>query len=92
MGLGKKGTNRLQAPPTTADELFKPTENIPANDLREDEETARGRPKGDATVPKRFQFSKELNQRLRKYCFENECSEVDVVRKALDNYLKSNTY
>lgn len=88
MGLGKRGEERLkkQAVPSS-DVLYKQTEPTTPLPLVS-EEKPRGRPKGEDVVPKRFQFSKVLNQRLRKFCFENECTEVDVVRKALEDYLK----
>ena len=37
--------------------------------------------------PKTFTLPLELNQRLRRFAFEHECKEVDVVRAALEAYL-----
>ncbi|WP_206215345.1 hypothetical protein [Desulfovibrio sp. ZJ200] len=36
---------------------------------------------------KTFTLPLELNQRLRRFAFEHECKEVDVVRAALEAYL-----
>ena len=46
-----------------------------------------GRPKGLPTKAKTFTLPLELNQRLRRFAFEHECKEVDVVRAALESYL-----
>lgn len=46
-----------------------------------------GRPKGEAVKVKSFALPVGLNQRLRRFAFEQERSEVDVVRAALEAYL-----
>ena len=46
-----------------------------------------GRPKGLPTKAKTFTLPLELNQRLRRFAFEHECKDVDVVRAALESYL-----
>ena len=46
-----------------------------------------GRPKKEAVKVKSFALPVGLNQRLRRFAFEQERSEVDVVRAALEAYL-----
>lgn len=72
------------------DDLFRPTvkdglEEQPTH--QEDNAKKIGRPKGEATKAKTFSLPLDLNRRLRRYAFERECSEVDVVRAALEDYL-----
>lgn len=45
-------------------------------------------PSKPVLVKKSFVISFELAEDLRKYCFENRKKEVDVVREALNAYLK----
>lgn len=89
MGLGEKGKKRM-AGTTRVDDLFRPTvKDGLAEQPSPQEDNAKkiGRPKGEATKAKTFSLPLELNQRLRRYAFERECSEVDVVRAALEEYL-----
>lgn len=80
MGLGNRGKQRIQGTETpTVKELFTPTENASKMKI--------GRPKGLPTKAKTFTLPLELNQRLRRFAFEHECKEVDVVRAALERYL-----
>lgn len=84
MGLGNRGKQRIQGTETpTVKELFTPTEKAEDSD-----QTSRiGRPKRLPTKAKTFTLPLELNQRLRRFAFEHECKEVDVVRAALESYL-----
>lgn len=41
-------------------------------------------------VHKHFELSEELNERLRFLAYKTRQREVDIVRKALDEYLRSN--
>ena len=84
MGLGDRGKRRVKLDGSpTVDDLFKPTEAVPP----ETTEKKIGRPKGEPVKPKTFTLPLELNQRLRRFAFEHECKEVDVVRAALEVYL-----
>ena len=75
MGLGNRGKQRIQGTETpTVKELFTPTEKTEDSDQASKMKI--GRPKGLPT-----------NQRLRRFAFEHECKEVDVVRAALESYL-----
>lgn len=87
MGLGDRGQKRIKVDNSPkVDDLFKPTEGL-ADAAAEDVERKIGRPKGGPVKPKTFSLPLELNQRLRLYAFEKECSEVDVVRAALEAFL-----
>lgn len=89
MGLGDRGKRRIRVNDTpTADALFAPTETLTA--ASNEEERRVGRPKGSPTKAKTFTLPLELNQRLRRFAFERECKEVDVVRAALEAYLDAN--
>ena len=46
-----------------------------------------GGPKGEAVKVKSFALPVGLNQRLRRFAFEQERSEVNVVWAALEAYL-----
>lgn len=84
MGLGNRGKDRVNG--NKVDDLFKPTEPI-ATSSDQGLEKKIGRPKNVPAKPKTFALPLELNQRLRRFAFENECKEVDVVRIALTEYL-----
>ena len=89
MGLGEKGKKRMAGAPKV-DDLFRPTvkdDSVEQPLAQEDNAKKIGRPKGEATKAKTFSLPLELNQRLRRYAFERECSEVDVVRAALEEYI-----
>lgn len=90
MGLGDRGKRRIKvegAP--TVDELFKPTETQGEAAQPDTMEKKIGRPKGGPVKPKTFTLPLELNQRLRRFAFEHECKEVDVVRAALELYFET---
>lgn len=90
MGLGEKGQRRVsRAADASVKDLFRPTAETPKAGNAQEKEGERkiGRPKGEVTKAKTFSLPLELNQRLRRYAFERECSEVDVVRAALEEYL-----
>lgn len=89
MGLGDRGKKRMRVDtPPTVDELFKATE-ASADEGQDEEGKKVGRPKGISTKPKTFTLPIDLNRRLRLFAFEHECTEVDVVRAALEMYLDS---
>ncbi|WP_165176888.1 hypothetical protein [Desulfovibrio sp. ZJ369] len=88
MGLGDRGKRRIKIDASPrADDLFKPTEA--RAEVVQPENTAKkiGRPRGGPVKAKTFTLPLELNQRLRRFAFEHECKEVDVVRAALEAYL-----
>lgn len=91
MGLGERGKHRIEGNALKVNELFKPTETGPAASGESPVEKAEirpvGRPKGEAAKVKSFALPVGLNQRLRRFAFEQERSEVDVVRAALEAYL-----
>lgn len=75
-------------------ELFKPTEDAGTaasgeSPVEKAEIRPGGRPKGEAVKVKSFALPVGLNQRLRRFAFEQERSEVDVVRAALEAYLNA---
>ena len=76
MGLGQRGQKRIQGrdDTPTVKELFKSAGEVEGNDDSEIQHTTNpmGRPKGGPTKPKTFTLPVELNQRLRRYAFENE--------------------
>ncbi len=39
-----------------------------------------------------YNISRSLSERLRKYAFDERRKEVDIVREALDEYLKKQDY
>ena len=41
---------------------------------------------------KMYNISRSLSERLRKYAFDERRKEVDIVREALDEYLKKQGY
>lgn len=89
MGLGEKGKKRVSGTAKVED-LFRPTAEGSSEGQpmpQRDEAKKIGRPKGETTKAKTFSLPLELNRRLRRYAFERECSEVDVVRAALEEYL-----
>ena len=84
MGLGDRGKRRVKLNGSpSVDDLFKAAEAVQS----EPTEKKIGRPKGGPVKPKTFTLPLELNQRLRRFAFEHECKEVDVVRAALEAYL-----
>jgi len=88
MGLGDRGKRRIRPESSpSVDDLFKPTEALVESNQPEDGEKRVGRPKGATMKPKTFTLPSELNQRLRRFAFDHECKEVDVVRAALEAYL-----
>lgn len=88
MGLGDRGKRRVKLNSSpSVDDLFKPTEEAAEAVQPETTERKIGRPKGGPVKPKTFTLPLELNQRLRRFAFEHECKEVDVVRAALEAYL-----
>ena len=88
MGLGDRGKRRVKLNGSPSmDDLFKPTEEAAEAVQSEPTEKKIGRPKGGPVQPKPFTLPLELNQRLRRFAFEHECKEVDVVRAALEAYL-----
>lgn len=90
MGLGDRGKRRIKIDDSPkVDDLFKPTET-PEDIQTESVERKIGRPKGGPVKAKTFTLPLELNQRLRRFAFEHECKEVDVVRVALEAYLNEN--
>lgn len=91
MGLGERGKHRIEGNALKVNELFKPTEDAGTAASGESWKKAEirpvGRPKGEAVKVKSFALPVGLNQRLRRFAFEQERSEVDVVRAALEAYL-----
>jgi len=39
-------------------------------------------------IRKNIQITKEQNKKVKKEAFEKDCSEAEVIRKALDKYFK----
>ena len=93
MGLGERGKHRIEGNALKVNELFKPTETTGTAASAVDTvpgpfcSAVNSRPKGEAVKVKSFALPVGLNQRLRRFAFEQERSEVDVVRAALDAYL-----
>ena len=88
MGLGERGKHRIEGNTLKVNELFKPTEDAGTAASGESPvEKAEIRPVGRPKGVKSFALPVGLNQRLRRFAFEQERSEVDVVRAALEAYL-----
>ena len=92
MGLGERGKHRIEGNALKVNELFKPTEDAGTaasgeSSVEKAEIRPVGRPKGEAVKVKSFALPVGLNQRQRRFAFEQERSEVDVVRAALEAYL-----
>ena len=97
MGLGDRGKNQVKkgSPSglftrtepnateiqTSSDTKIQNTINTEIQDLPE---------KNDQR--KMYNISRSLSDRLRKYAFDERRKEVDIVREALDEYLKKQGY
>ena len=97
MGLGDRGKNQVKKgspsglftrtepnateTQTSSDTKIQNTINTEIQDLPE---------KNDQR--KMYNISRSLSQRLRKYAFDERRKEVDIVREALDEYLKKQGY
>ena len=97
MGLGDRGKNQVKKgspsglftrtepnateTQTSSDTKIQNTINTEIQDLPE---------KNDQR--KMYNISRSLSERLRKYAFDERRKEVDIVRKALDEYLKKQGY
>lgn len=97
MGLGDRGKNQVKkgSPSglftrtepnateiqTSSDTKIQNTINTEIQDLPE---------KNDQR--KMYNISRSLSERLRKYAFDERRKEVDIVRKALDDWLKKQGY
>ena len=97
MGLGDRGKNQVKKgspsglftrtepnateTQTSSDTKIQNTINTEIQDLRE---------KNDQR--KMYNISRSLSERLRKYAFDERRKEVDIVREALDEYLKKQGY
>ena len=97
MGLGDRGKNQVKKgspsglftrtepnateTQTSSDTKIQNTINTEIQDLPE---------KNDQR--KMYNISRSLSERLRKYAFDELRKEVDIVREALDEYLKKQGY
>ena len=97
MGLGDRGKNQMKkgSPSglftrtepniteiqTSSDTKIQNTINTEIQDLPE---------KNDQR--KMYNISRSLSERLRKYAFDERRKEVDIVREALDDWLKKQGY
>ena len=97
MGLGDRGKNQVKKgspsglftrtepnateTQTSSDTKIQNTINTEIQDLPE---------KNDQR--KMYNISLSLSERLRKYAFDERRKEVDIVREALDEYLKKQGY
>ena len=97
MGLGDRGKNQVKKgspsglftrtepnakeTQTSSDTKIQNTINTEIQDLPE---------KNDQR--KMYNISRSLSERLRKYAFDERRKEVDIVREALDEYLKKQGY
>ena len=97
MGLGDRGKNQVKKgspsglftrtepnateTQTSSDTKIQNTINTEIQDLPE---------KNDQR--KMYNISRSLSDRLRKYAFDERRKEVDIVREALDEYLKKQGY
>ena len=97
MGLGDRGRNQVKKgsptglftrtepnateTQTSSDTKIQNTINTEIQDLPE---------KNDQR--KMYNISRSLSERLRKYAFDERRKEVDIVREALDEYLKKQGY
>ena len=97
MGLGDRGKNQVKKgspsglftrtepkateTQTSSDTKIQNTINTEIQDLPE---------KNDQR--KMYNISRSLSERLRKYAFDERRKEVDIVRNALDDWLKKQGY
>ena len=81
MGLGDRGKNQVKKGSPSG--LFTRTEPN-ATEIQDLPE------KNDQR--KMYNISRSLSERLRKYAFDERRKEVDIVREALDEYLKKQGY
>ena len=97
MGLGDRGKNQVKKgspsglftrtepnateTQTSSDTKIQNTINTEIQDLPEKNEQR-----------KIYNISRSLSERLRKYAFDERRKEVDIVREALDEYLKKQGY
>ena len=97
MGLGDRGKNQVKKgspsglftrtepnateTQTSSDTKIQNTINTEIQDLPE---------KNDQR--KMYNISRSLSERLRKYAFDERRKEVDIVREALDDWLKKQGY
>lgn len=97
MGLGDRGKNKVKE--AAAPELFRMTE--PLTDVHDDIDIKiYTSVKPDIHKPisekndqrKLFNFSFSLSERLRKCAYEARRKEVEIVREALDDWLKKHDY
>lgn len=97
MGLGDRGKNKVKE--AAAPELFRMTE--PLADVHTDISTEiYTSVKTDIHKPvteknnqrKLFNFSFSLSERLRKCAYETRRKEAEIVREALDEWLKNHDY
>lgn len=97
MGLGDRGKNKVKE--AAAPELFRMTE--PLTDVHNNIDTKIYKPvKADTHKSvlekndqrKLFNFSFSLSERLRKCAYETRRKEVEIVREALDEWLKKHDY
>ena len=82
MGLGDRGKNQVKKGSPSG--LFTRTEPN-ATEIQESLPE-----KNDQR--KMYNISRSLSERLRKYAFDERRKEVDIVREALDEYLKKQGY
>ena len=75
-GLGKRGKDKV-----TTEALFQKTEKPETHESKTVE--------NHKPVKKSFEFSFELAEKLRERAFRERRKEVDIVREALDLYLKN---
>lgn len=97
MGLGERGKDKVKE--AAAPELFRKTE--PLTDVHNNIDTKIYKTvKADThkSVPEKndqrklFNFSFSLSERLRKCAYETRRKEVEIVREALDEWLKKHDY
>ena len=98
MGLGDRGKNQVKKgclsglftrTEPNATEIQTPSDTKIQNTINT--ETQESLPeKNDQR--KMYNISRSLSERLRKYAFDERRKEVDIVREALDEYLKKQGY
>ena len=91
MGLGDRGKNQVKKGSPSG--LFARTEPG-TTEIQTSSNTQIQNPinTGIHEQRKMYNISRSLSERLRKYAFDERRKEVDIVREALDDWLKKQGY
>ena len=90
MGLGDRGKNQVKKGSPSG--LFARTEPS-ITEIQASSNTQIQEPLPEKNDQRKmYNISRSLSERLRKYAFDERRKEVDIVREALDDWLKKQGY